>query len=111
MARDHEEVLPSITGWAQVNDRNALTCDQKFEYDGWYVDNVSLAVDLHILLKTLTSVTCLLGIILGPCARALRVGACRDPRRRVQRGADPPARQPCSEQKISSSLERSRGRS
>jgi sugar transferase EpsL len=60
-ARRHE-VPPGITGWAQVNGRNALTWEQKFEYDVWYVDNVSLAVDIHILLKTLTSVACRRGI-------------------------------------------------
>jgi sugar transferase EpsL len=54
-ARRHE-VLPGITGWAQVNGRNALTWDQKFEYDVWYVDNVSLAVDFGILVKTVASV-------------------------------------------------------
>jgi lipopolysaccharide/colanic/teichoic acid biosynthesis glycosyltransferase len=54
-ARRHE-VLPGITGWAQVNGRNALTWEQKFEYDVWYVDNVSLAVDIRILVKTLASV-------------------------------------------------------
>lgn len=60
-ARRHE-VLPGITGWAQVNGRNALTWEQKFECDVWYVDNLSLAVDIGILLKTLTSVACLRGI-------------------------------------------------
>jgi sugar transferase EpsL len=60
-ARRHE-VLPGITGWAQVNGRNALTWEQKFEYDVWYVDNVSLAVDIRILLKTLASVACRRGI-------------------------------------------------
>jgi sugar transferase EpsL len=60
-ARRHE-VLPGITGWAQVNGRNALTWEQKFEYDVVYVDNVSLAVDIRILLKTLTSVACRRGV-------------------------------------------------
>jgi len=60
-ARRHE-VLPGITGWAQVHGRNALTWERKFEYDLWYVDNVSLAVDIRILLKTLTSVACRRGI-------------------------------------------------
>jgi lipopolysaccharide/colanic/teichoic acid biosynthesis glycosyltransferase len=54
-ARRHE-VAPGITGWAQVNGRNALTWEQKFECDVWYVDNVSLAVDIRILLKTCMSV-------------------------------------------------------
>jgi sugar transferase EpsL len=60
-ARRHE-VLPGITGSAQVNGRNALTWEQKFENDLWYVDNVSLAVDIRILLKTLTRVACRRGI-------------------------------------------------
>jgi len=56
-ARRHE-VLPGITGWAQVNGRNALTWEQKFKHDVWYVDHWSLWLDLRILaitmLKTLT---------------------------------------------------------
>ena len=56
-ARRHE-VLPGMTGWAQVNGRNALTWEQKFEHDVWYVDHWSLWLDLRILaitmLKTLT---------------------------------------------------------
>ena len=45
-ARRHD-VLPGITGWAQVNGRNALTWEEKFELDVWYVDNWSLALDLQ----------------------------------------------------------------
>ena len=51
-ARRHE-VLPGITGWAQVNGRNALSWEQKFAYDIWYVDNWSLRLDVTILLRTL----------------------------------------------------------
>jgi lipopolysaccharide/colanic/teichoic acid biosynthesis glycosyltransferase len=47
------EVLPGITGWAQVNGRNAVTWEQKFEMDVWYVDNQSLQLDLKIILLTL----------------------------------------------------------
>ncbi|OUJ73103.1 sugar transferase [Hymenobacter crusticola] len=47
-ARRHE-VLPGITGWAQVNGRNAISWQQKFDYDVWYVDRVSLGLDLRIL--------------------------------------------------------------
>jgi len=54
-ARRHE-VKPGITGWAQVNGRNALTWEQKFEHDVWYVDNQSAALDLKILLMTLWKV-------------------------------------------------------
>ncbi|WP_173915202.1 sugar transferase [Halobacillus sp. Marseille-Q1614] len=50
-ARRHE-VKPGITGWAQVNGRNALTWEEKFKYDVWYVDNQSFSLDLKILRKT-----------------------------------------------------------
>lgn len=45
-------VLPGITGWAQVNGRNALSWAEKFEYDAWYVDNRSFLLDLRILVLT-----------------------------------------------------------
>ncbi len=51
-ARRHE-VLPGMTGWAQVNGRNALTWEQKFAYDVWYVDHASLWLDVRILVQTL----------------------------------------------------------
>jgi len=54
-ARRHE-VRPGITGWAQVNGRNALSWEDKFELDVWYVDNQSFALDLRILWLTLASV-------------------------------------------------------
>lgn len=54
-ARRHE-VRPGITGWAQVNGRNALTWEEKFEYDVWYVDNWSLWLDIKILWLTLVAV-------------------------------------------------------
>ena len=54
-ARRHE-VKPGITGWAQVNGRNALTWEQKFELDVWYVDNWSLALDARILFLTISMV-------------------------------------------------------
>ena len=43
------EVRPGITGWAQVNGRNAITHTKKFEYDVWYVDNISCMLDLKII--------------------------------------------------------------
>jgi sugar transferase EpsL len=46
------EVRPGITGWAQVNGRNALTWEQKFALDVWYVDHLSLGLDLKILAWT-----------------------------------------------------------
>jgi lipopolysaccharide/colanic/teichoic acid biosynthesis glycosyltransferase len=54
-ARRHE-VLPGITGWAQVNGRNALTWEDKFKFDVWYVDHWSFWLDLKILLMTLWKV-------------------------------------------------------
>ena len=54
-ARRHD-VRPGITGWAQVNGRNALSWDQKFGFDLWYVDNWSLWLDLKILLLTVKKV-------------------------------------------------------
>lgn len=50
-ARRHE-VKPGITGWAQVNGRNAITWERKFEYDVWYVDHLSLCLDLKIIALT-----------------------------------------------------------
>ena len=49
-------VRPGITGWAQVNGRNAISWEQKFVYDVWYVDNRSLMLDSKILLLTLKKV-------------------------------------------------------
>ena len=46
------EVRPGITGWAQVNGRNALSWEEKFKLDVWYVDNFSLWLDMRILIAT-----------------------------------------------------------
>jgi lipopolysaccharide/colanic/teichoic acid biosynthesis glycosyltransferase len=54
-ARRHD-VLPGITGWAQVNGRNAISWDEKFALDVWYVDHWSIALDLRILGLTLLRV-------------------------------------------------------
>lgn len=54
-ARRHE-VRPGITGWAQVNGRNAISWEEKFKLDVWYVDNMSLALDLKIIWLTLIKV-------------------------------------------------------
>ena len=54
-ARRHE-VFPGITGWAQINGRNAVTWEAKFDLDVWYVDHWSMALDLKILLLTLWKV-------------------------------------------------------
>ncbi len=50
------EVRPGITGWAQVNGRNTLSWEKKFEYDIWYVDNCSFALDMKILWLTVFKV-------------------------------------------------------
>ncbi|GAA4372718.1 sugar transferase [Hymenobacter koreensis] len=50
-ARRHA-VRPGITGWAQVNGRNAISWEQKFAYDVWYVEHLSFALDLRILVRT-----------------------------------------------------------
>ena len=50
------EVRPGITGWAQVNGRNAITHTKKFEYEVWYVDHLSFALDVKILWMTVVNV-------------------------------------------------------
>jgi undecaprenyl phosphate N,N'-diacetylbacillosamine 1-phosphate transferase len=54
--RRRHEVKPGITGWAQVNGRNAIDWNKKFEYDLWYVDHISFFLDLQILFKTILKV-------------------------------------------------------
>jgi lipopolysaccharide/colanic/teichoic acid biosynthesis glycosyltransferase len=54
-ARRHE-VRPGVTGWAQVNGRNATTWEDRLRLDTWYVDHRTLRLDFHILLKTVTIV-------------------------------------------------------
>lgn len=54
-ARRHD-VRPGITGWAQVNGRNAISWEEKFKLDSWYVDNQSLLLDLKIIFMTLKKV-------------------------------------------------------
>lgn len=51
-ARRHE-VRPGMTGWAQIKGRNSITWEQKFEHDVWYVDNMSLWLDIRILFLTI----------------------------------------------------------
>jgi lipopolysaccharide/colanic/teichoic acid biosynthesis glycosyltransferase len=50
--RKRHSIRPGITGWAQINGRNALSWDQKFTLDLWYVNNISFLLDLKILFKT-----------------------------------------------------------
>lgn len=54
-SRRHE-VLPGITGWAQVNGRNAISWNEKFAYDVWYVDHLSFGLDMKILFITMGKV-------------------------------------------------------
>jgi lipopolysaccharide/colanic/teichoic acid biosynthesis glycosyltransferase len=63
-ARRHE-VKPGITGWAQVNGRNAISWEKKFEYDLWYVNNQSFALDFQIFVKTFKKVLKSEGIVEG----------------------------------------------
>ncbi len=54
--KKRHNVRPGITGWAQVNGRNAISWSQKFNYDVWYVNNVSFLLDIKIILLTLKKV-------------------------------------------------------
>lgn len=59
------EVRPGITGWAQVNGRNALTWEQKFAHDVWYVDHRSFGLDVKILFRTVARVFARSGVNAG----------------------------------------------
>jgi len=63
--KKRHDVRPGITGWAQVNGRNAISWDMKFQYDVWYVDNLSWALDMKILFLTVKKVFKLEGISSG----------------------------------------------
>ena len=54
--RRRHSVTPGLTGWAQVNGRNSLTWEEKFAYDLEYVDNISLRMDIKVLIKTVQTV-------------------------------------------------------
>ena len=56
LQKRRHEVRPGITGWAQVNGRNAISWEQKFEYDVWYVENLSFLLDMKIILLTINKV-------------------------------------------------------
>jgi undecaprenyl phosphate N,N'-diacetylbacillosamine 1-phosphate transferase len=62
------EVKPGITGWAQVNGRNAISWQQKFKFDVWYVDHLSFLLDVRIVLLTLKKVVVREGISSGDSA-------------------------------------------
>ena len=70
--RRRHEVRPGITGWAQVNGRNAITWERKFDLDVWYVDNASFLLDLKILWLTLRRVLRREGISAADSATAER---------------------------------------
>jgi lipopolysaccharide/colanic/teichoic acid biosynthesis glycosyltransferase len=50
------DIRPGITGWAQINGRNAISWQQKFNYDVWYVDNISFSLDIKIIILTISKV-------------------------------------------------------
>lgn len=54
--KKRHEIRPGITGWAQVNGRNAISWDEKFAYDIWYVKNLSFALDMKIIIMTIRKV-------------------------------------------------------
>jgi lipopolysaccharide/colanic/teichoic acid biosynthesis glycosyltransferase len=84
-ARRHT-VRPGITGWAQVNGRNAISWEQKFSLDVWYVDNASLALDLRILLSTVGKVLRREGIgAEGRATMPLFLGSAADKRTDMER--------------------------
>jgi lipopolysaccharide/colanic/teichoic acid biosynthesis glycosyltransferase len=60
--RRRHEVRPGITGWAQINGRNAISWEEKFELDVWYVEHRSLALDIRIILMTFARVFARSGI-------------------------------------------------
>lgn len=54
--KKRHQVKPGITGWAQINGRNAITWEQKFKLDVWYVENQSFKLDMYIIYKTVQNV-------------------------------------------------------
>lgn len=60
--RHRHDVRPGLTGWAQVHGRNLCSWEDKFEYDVWYAQNVSFAVDVKTILLTIKAVLCREGI-------------------------------------------------
>lgn len=50
------DIRPGITGWAQINGRNAISWKEKFQHDTWYVDHITLLLDFKILLLTVKKV-------------------------------------------------------
>jgi lipopolysaccharide/colanic/teichoic acid biosynthesis glycosyltransferase len=75
--RKRHNMRPGITGWAQVNGRNAITWDQKLALDVWYVDNWSLWLDFKIILMTIIKVIKREGISTDGYATAPRLDEVR----------------------------------
>jgi lipopolysaccharide/colanic/teichoic acid biosynthesis glycosyltransferase len=65
LQRRRLEVLPGITGWAQIHGRNSLAWEPRFQFDVWYVDHWSLSLDFRILTRTLRSVVRREGVSAG----------------------------------------------
>ena len=65
--KHRHDVLPGLTGWAQVNGRNAISWEKKFEYDVWYTQNISFLLDIKILFMTVKKVFVKEGISSGTC--------------------------------------------
>lgn len=68
--KKRHNVRPGLSGWAQINGRNKITWQQKFECDSWYVENYSLKVDLNILMVTIGKVFKKEGISSDTCSTA-----------------------------------------
>lgn len=62
LQKRRHEVKPGITGWAQVNGRNSISWQQKFEYDAWYVDKISFLLDIKIVVMTIKKIAIKEGI-------------------------------------------------
>lgn len=60
--KHRHDVRPGLTGWAQVNGRNTITWEEKFEYDVWYVQIISFMVDVKVVFLTIKKVFCREGI-------------------------------------------------
>lgn len=65
--KHRHDVLPGLTGWAQVNGRNAISWEKKFEYDVWYTQNINFLLDIRILFMTVKKVFVKEGISSGTC--------------------------------------------
>lgn len=65
--KHRHDVLPGLTGWAQVNGRNAISWEKKFEYDVWYTQNISFILDVKILFMTVKKVFVKEGISSDTC--------------------------------------------